>query len=243
MPTGAVVDTLTAENFLAETLARVPAEELHSVAADLRRRTDSANRLLGDDPARMTREQLRSLLRWGFSTRRHANEIIDAVGAPELAAALADLVGSTDAPGSRILRFDEVVGIDGPGRFDLAPEVLHFSAPQQYWLWTRWIWDPDADTGALRLVTLDEVDLVGADRADTYTLVGQAQAFVEETGKARGFTALGEGLYGTNVFLASVYAVYLHTVLGMRMTREFTRLAPEVGELVRRLLGVHHKEN
>lgn len=243
MPSGAVVDTLTAENFLAEALEKVPAEELRAVGADLHRRSEATRRLLGDDPARMSRAELRSLLRWGFSTRRHANEIIDSVGEAELAAALADLVGSADDPGSRILRFDEVVGTEGPGRFDLAPEVLHFSAPERHWMWTRWIWDPDADTGALRLVTLDEVELVGADRAETYRLVGRALAFVEETGKARGFTALGEGLYGTNVFLASVYAVYLHTVLSMRMTREFTRLAPEVGELVRRLLGVHHKEN
>lgn len=239
MPSGPVVDTLTAQDFLAEALARASAEDLRAVGADLRTKTESVRRFLGDSPERLDAEALARLMGWTFSTRRHAAEVLEATGADELAAAVADLVTSTDAPDERVRRFDAAVPT--PRAFDLPGEILHFSAPDSFWLWTRWMWDPDNDTGALRLVTLDEVELAGADRGETYLLVGQALAFVEETGKARGFTALGEGLYGTDVFLASVYAVYLHTVLGMRMTREFTRLAPPVAELVRRLLGVHSR--
>jgi hypothetical protein len=160
-----------------------------------------------------------------------------------LAAAVADLL---TGPAGLATRFDAFTAVLAPvpgGGFDLPGELLHFTQPDRYWLWTRWVWDPDNETGALRLVTMDEVNLYGGSSGETYLQVGQATAFVEQTGKAAGFTGMGAGLFGADVFLASVYAIYLHTVLGMRMTQEFTRLAPPAGELVRRLLGVYHRED
>jgi hypothetical protein len=105
------------------------------------------------------------------------------------------------------------------------------------------MWDPDARTGALALVTTDDVDLsAGATRGAVYLTVGRAMAFVDETGKAAGFTTAGPGLFGTDVLLAAVYGVYMYTILRMRMTREFNRVVPPLPQLVRRLLGVYHLE-
>ena len=42
--------------------------------------------------------------------------------------------------------------------------------------------------------------------------------------------------------LACVYAVYMYTVLRLRMTQEFNRIVPELPDLVRRLLGVYRPE-
>lgn len=103
------------------------------------------------------------------------------------------------------------------------------------------MWDPDTETGALRLVTMEEVDLDGASPGESYLAIGRAQAFVEETGKAAGFTDMGAGLFGTDVFLASVYGVYMHTVLRMRLTQEFTNVVPPLPALARRLLGVYRR--
>ena len=72
--------------------------------------------------------------------------------------------------------------------------------------------------------------------------VGQAIAFVNETGTAAGFTAAGPGLFGADVLLAAVYGVYMYTVLQMRLTREFNQVVPTLPHLVRRLLGVYHLE-
>ena len=66
----------------------------------------------------------------------------------------------------------------------------------------------------------------GTSRGATYLTIGRAMAFVDETGKAAGFTAAGPGLFGVDVLLAAVYGVYMHTVLRMRMTREFNRVIP-----------------
>ena len=53
------------------------------------------------------------------------------------------------------------------------------------------------------------------------------------------FRTEGHGVFGTDVFLASVYAVYMYTTLRMRMTQEFNKIIPELAELVQRLLGVN----
>ena len=110
------------------------------------------------------------------------------------------------------------------------------------------MWDPRTETGALPLVTTDDTvfslagPTEGSSRGAIYLTVGRALAFVDETGKAAGFTAAGPGLFGTDVFLAAVYGIYMNTVLRMRMTREFNRLVPPLPDLIRRLLGVYHLE-
>ena len=69
-------------------------------------------------------------------------------------------------------RFDAFVngvrGVEEKMRINFAGELLHFSNPQQYWLWTNWIWDPDANTGSLPLVVQEEVDLLGDTPGETY---------------------------------------------------------------------------
>ncbi|MDE3075941.1 MAG: hypothetical protein KGJ86_10985, partial [Chloroflexota bacterium] len=75
-----------------------------------------------------------------------------------------------------------------------------------------------------------------------YLKVGQAIAFVNSTGEAAGFKRASWGLFGTDVFLACVYIVYLYTVTRMRMTREFNQVIPPLPDIARRLLGVHRME-
>jgi len=243
MVAGPVVDTPSAQEFQREILGRIAAEELQAIAADLDRKSRMLRDLLLPEPARLDRAALRRVLRLIFATRRHADQILDEVGPERLGAAIADLLGGSEEPPARFDRFSEMLAAyPGPG-FDLPAELLHFSYPDRYWLWTRWLWDPRSETGALGLVTTDDVDLTeGATRGAIYLTVGHAIAFVDETGKAAGFTAAGPGLFGTDVFLAAVYGIYMYTVLRMRMTREFNRLVPPLPDLIRRLLGVYPLE-
>ena len=128
-------------------------------------------------------------------------------------------------------------------RFDLPFELLHFTSPERYWLWTRWIFEPEAGTGALTLLTTGESDLGAATtRGALYLNIGRAMALVEETGKAVGFSAVGPGPFGIDVLLAAVYGLYMHTILRLRMTPEFNRVTPALPDVVRRLLGVYHLE-
>jgi hypothetical protein len=240
---GQVVDTEAAEEFMGEVLARVSDDDLASIADACAEKSAAFAALLADGrAATIGRGDLRRVLRSIFATRRKADAIIDGVGADRLAAEVHELLEGSAPVATRILRFDAaLVGFEDPG-FDLPGELLHFTYPDRYWLWTRWMWDPRIETGSLRLVTMEELDLAGAGRGDTYVRVGEAVTFVHETGRAAGFTARGNPTFAIDVFLASVYAIYMYTVLRMRMTQEFNKIVPELPDLVRRLLGVYRPE-
>jgi uncharacterized protein YqcC (DUF446 family) len=248
---GPVVDTPSALEFEREIMSRASEAELQGIAVDLGRKSEALQDLLSAGPSRLDGPALRQVLRWVFATRRKAEQILGLVGAKPLAAAIAGLLDEAAPVADRIDRFDAALARfdTAPARaagpawplFDLPAELLHFTAPDRYWLWTRWLWDPGARTGALALVTTDDFDLgQGATRGAVYLSVGRALAFVDETGKAAGFTAAAPNLFGADVFLASVYAVSMYTLLRMRMSREFNRVVPALPDLVRRLLGVYY---
>jgi hypothetical protein len=242
---GQVVDTPTAAEFFQQVLELSTREELSGIGEDVHGKAIAMRTIVGDDPAAMDEAALRELLGWVFCARRKVERIFAVVEPPELARGIADLLQGPGGMAARYDRFAELLDPLPVIAADLPGELLHFLDPTRYWLWTRWVWDPDAGTGALALVTTDETDLdafgVGTGRGQTYLALGQPMAFVEETGKAAGFTDLGPGMFGTDVFLAAVYGVYMQTVLTMRMTKEFTSILPPLPELTRRLLGVHRR--
>lgn len=241
---GQVVDTTSAGEFMREALEMVSGADLSGIAGQLERKAAGfGQRLAAPGQAReLPRGELRAVLRSIFSTRRRADAILDSVGPERLGAGIDDLLHGDATLVERIDAFDTLLAdFPDPG-FDLPGELLHFTDPERFWLWTRWMWDHRVETGSLRLVTVDEFELTGASRGETYLRVGEAVAFVNETGKAVGFTAMGPGLLGIDVFLACVYAVYMYTVLRLRMTQEFNRIVPELPDLVRRLLGVYRLE-
>src|SRR5205823_7961769 len=144
---------------------------------------------------------LRRVLRSIFATRRKADAILEGVGPERFGAAVDDLIHGEGVVTDRFAAFDAVLADHPEPGFDLPSELLHFTAPDRWWLWTRWMWDPRAGTGALPLVTVEEFDFDAPNRAEGYLRVGEAMAFVNETGKAVGFTDLGSGLFGADVFL------------------------------------------
>ncbi|MCP5031449.1 MAG: hypothetical protein GY939_06550 [Actinomycetia bacterium] len=240
---GQVVDAEAAEEFMGETLKKVAPEILAAIASELSLKSAIFSERLA--PARLElaeRADLYLVLRHVFSARRKADAILDTVGEAPLAAAIEELLRGSDVLPARIERFQSVLSSFPQAAFELPSEILHFTYPDHYWLWTRWMWDPRAETGALALVTADDFEFGCDDPGGTYLRVGEAVAFVSATGQAAGFSSFDEGPFAVDVFLGCVYAVYMYTVLRMRMTQEFNRIVPQQPELVRRLLGVHRLE-
>ncbi len=240
---GQVVDAEVAQEFMRETLDAVEPEVLTAIVADLGVKSAMFAELLAPDRlARADHDDLRRVLRHAFSARRKADKILDEVGPDHLAAALEELLRGSQSLPDRFEAFQIRLAAFPEVAFELPSEVLHFTDPTHYWLWTRWMWDPRPETGALALVTDDDFDFGDDSAGLTYLTVGQAVAFISETGQGAGFAALDQGPFAVDVFLGCVYAVYMYTVLRLRMTQEFNRIVPQQSELVRRLLGVHRME-
>ncbi|MBI3028730.1 MAG: hypothetical protein HYY64_04375 [Candidatus Rokubacteria bacterium] len=241
---GQVVDTQSAREFMREALQKITEAELSAIADECRTKRDRFRALLArPSGAPPTEGELRALLRSIFSTRRRTPELLERARAERLASWIGDLVGGRGPVEARFQVFcDRLDGVPESLSYDLASELLHFTDPERYWLWTRWVWDPKTRTGALPLVTMEEYDLVAPSLGTMYLRVGEATAFVHETGRAAGFTPIGQGAFGVDVYLACVYGVYVYTTVRMRMTQEFNRVIPPLPELCRRLLGVHRME-
>ncbi len=267
---GQPVDTAAAQEFMVATLEQIARAELNAVEAELQEKGCRMRALVQSDALpSLTEDQVLRLLRSIFATRRRAREILAEVGPAGTKGAIQQLLYGSDTVDARFQQFvDAMSGYFGDVRVlrprkssdsrakqnaeesaltenvfcDLGSELLHFTAPHQHWLWTRWLWDPKAGTGAMPLVTMEECDLHGRTVGETYIKVGIATAFVKATGDAAGFSNLGTGPYGIDVFLACVYAVYMYTTLRMRMTQEFNKVVPPLPELIRRLLGVWKME-
>lgn len=243
-----MVDTPTAQEFTQLALQRVSEAELDNVAGKVARKSGIVRDLVAPDRlANWAEDDALATLRWVFSARRKASVILNSIGLDELASAIDALIRGSGTHGERLESFHGLIGRVGRGvapttGFDLGSELLHFADPGRHWLWTRWMWNPETKTGSLPLIVMEEVDLDGSGVAETYERIGVAMAFVDEVGAAAGFRTDGHGVFGTDVFLASVYAIYMYTTLRMRMTQEFNKIIPELGELVSRLLGVHRME-
>jgi len=245
---GQVIDTPTAQEFTRLAAERVGEHDLGDVAGLLERKSELFRSTLAPDRLpNLDEDGALQLLKTVFSSRRRAKVILNTLTLQGFVSAVHDLVNGIGTPQDRLADFHEIVsgiGRDVPAStgYDLGSELLHFSNPETHWLWTRWIWNPDSRTGALPLVVMEEVDLDGGDVRETYRRIGLAMAFLDDVGEAAGFRTAGHGVFGTDVFLASVYAVYMYTTLRMRMTQEFNRIIPELSELVQRLLGVNRLE-
>ncbi len=234
------VDTPSAVEFMREALVRISEEDIGRVADLLSRKRDALGPYLTADAlATADAGAVRPILARVFATRRRSDELLVAAGAPVIARAIRELVHGPGRIENRYTAFDDALGaIDAPVRRDLAGECLHFSDPDRYWLWSRWMWDPEARTGALPLVMVEEFDFSGADPGGAYLRVGAATAAVIATARDLGFQRMGASPFAVDVYLASIYGIYLYTVTRLRMTQEFNRVIPQLPDLVRRLLGV-----
>ncbi|MFQ5943386.1 MAG: hypothetical protein ACE5JF_07525 [Anaerolineales bacterium] len=267
---GQPVDLETAKEFMQATLEKIEPVELGAIENELAEKSRRLQALLKPSAlVSLSTEQLGAILRTVFATRRRSKEILTAAGPDLLKSSIQELL-HTDRPiDMRFQRFVDGLGVcsddvrqlrprkavDSQAKVsaeaaaltestfcDLGSELLHFAMPKEYWLWTRWIWDPVAGTGAMPLVTMEEVDLYGESAGKTYMKLGVATAFVRSTSEAAGLSGFGSGPFGIDVFLACVYAVYMYTTLRMRMTQEFNQVVPELPELTRRLLGIWKME-
>ena len=244
---GQVVDTVTAKEFMAETLNRVDSRELSRICQEVEAKSLwFRQKLVRDAFGELSHEDFGAILRRVFATRGKTRKSLEGIDWPRMRAGLEALLFGADEVQDRLQSFvgdlhsqDETLAENL--LTDFATELLHFSQPDRYWLWARWMWDARTRTGALPLVTTAAYDLSGETIGEIYPKVGRAIAFVHEVGESAGFQRISHTVFGTDVFLSCVYAIYTYTVLRIRMTKEFNKVMPMLPELSRRLLGVYER--
>lgn len=241
---GQAIDLESAREFMRQILAQITTGEMTAMALELQQKCMRLQAFLAPGALEDLGEQgCRSLLERCFATKRHVAALLRLTPAPDLTRLLRELLYGEEEQAIRLERFCSEVTATGDAWAqvapDLASECLYLVHPDRAWLWTRWLWEPRAGVGSLRLVTQESVDLRGRGLADTYQRVGDAVRWVRELGRSEGLWPDSAGQFGADVFLACVYVVYMYTVLRMRMTREFNQVIPRLPEMTRRLLGTH----
>lgn len=236
-----ILDRECAHEFLKEATRLASSSELGDIGADLEIKSRSFAQALGEEAlATLDPDGLSTILDQVFLVRRKRRLLLRDNDFSSLRAEIGQLVHGDASVADRFDRFvARVEGLSQPLVVSLASELLHFSAPDRYWLWTPWIWDAKTGAGVLPLLLKGDDSLRAGTLGETYTRVGWALDVVDTEGHSDGFTNLGRGRFGTDVYLACVYAVYMYTVFRMRLSKEFNRLLPELPELTRRILGVH----
>lgn len=240
---GPAVDIPAAKEFIDEVHRKVSREELERLVGELERKSAGFKARLGPEAIEwVSAEQLREVLASVFCTRRRVSKVLG-LREDDLCDAVRELLYGERPVGARLETFCAAVDLPPLIAAELASELLHFTDPDRWWLWSRWIWNPDARTGALPLVLEEDYDLDEAEGiGDTYERLGVAMRALDASPEAASFRGAGVGALGTDVFLVTVYGVYMTTVLGLKMSQEFNSIVPPLPQLARRLLGTRRME-
>ncbi|MDR5695998.1 MAG: hypothetical protein QN198_01700 [Armatimonadota bacterium] len=243
-----VLDIQVGEEFAREVLARIPPGFLGVLLDGLEAKSRWFQATLSPEGlSLLDGPQARKLLRTIFGTRRRADALVQAVGIDSLRQLLSTLLYGRGQVEERFTEFCTLLdGACAQGEaIDLAGEALHYVLPERHWLWTRWMWNPRTQTGALRFVVADWHTLLAPTPGEVYQRVGEAVAYAEAARESLGiFTDVQThaSLFLPDAYLACVYTLYLFTALRMRMSKEFTKVLPDPWELIQRLLGIYPRE-
>ena len=126
---------------------------LAELVTSLAEKTASFRRLLLEDQQPLTEVQMEHLVAQMFTARRKIWPLIQEQGPVKVGELMRELlVGHGDLT-QRMARFDEALPATGKVKRvvrDMGAEVLHFSDPERYPLMTRWVWDQNTTSGAIR---------------------------------------------------------------------------------------------
>jgi len=156
-----------------------------------------------------------------------------------------DLLNGEAPTPQRVENFvKQAASLDTRLALELATGLLHNIAPQEHWLWTRWLWDPTTGTGILPLLAGSTHNLLSDNFADGYARVGAVSALSLKLCAGTGLfsAALADdeqhSPFTASAFLACAYSVYMYGATSWRLSREFTRLLPALPNMARKLLGL-----
>lgn len=231
------------EETLQEALKQVSSDDVIAIADELAERHTQLFFELKTDSAKLT-SSLIDIAAAVTHTRANARTIMNYFAQSDLKILKDCLYGDAPVP-TRIERFvDKLNALDTRLALEFASGLLHNTFPNEYWLWTRWLWDPTTGTGILPLLAGSTHNLLAENLADGYARVGAVTAmsmkFAEGTGLWTSGLVANEkrAQFANSAFLACAYNVYLYGTTSWRLSREFNNLLPSLPNMARKLLGL-----
>ena len=201
---------------------------------------------------KLTEKDLEEILDKIFAARRKKKRIIEETGIENLKKAIKKLlygegggflgIGKKEDTRTWEEKVEEfansIRGVDKKAAKDIAAELLHFTFPDKYILWTSWVWDPETETGAI--VFLKEEPPTGGKGRKMYgeTYEQFEKVYKQIAEKLQEFGVKVKDYLFVDIFLAMIYATYVDymTLSTMHSAKGFF---PPAGVMARRLLGVH----
>lgn len=236
-----IVDAELALEFMKEATKLATSAELEEIGQRLEEKSKLFKLHLSPEAvAKLDQASFTEVMSKIFGLRRKVKKMIRDNGFDVVKGAIQELLYGSASLATRFTQFvSSINGFNQQMIISMGSEIIHFTDPGKYWLWTPWIWEEKEGGGALPLVLQAEAEIGGNTAGEKYESVGQALILVNALGQQRGYSGAGRGMFGTDIFLACVYAVYMYTVFRMRLSQEFNRILPELPEMTQRVLGVY----
>jgi hypothetical protein len=132
-------------------------EEFHPFIAMLEKKSAVIREIVfADDREAADYESFFSLF---FTARRYRKEIVTSNKSEVLDDAISSLRKCAETPALTEMKFTQLSGAPTAVLRDVAFEAMHFMFPERYCLATRWVWNPERGTGALK-------DVISAEKRD-----------------------------------------------------------------------------
>ncbi len=229
---------------LAESLEQVETSDLVAVAAELAARQTRFTELLAA-PEAWSQDDLAWVTQAVTPSRKKAKALLAGLAGVDTAVLITDLLHGDKQVPFRFADFVTQLGdLDLRLRLELGSGLLHNAAPRTQWLWTRWLWDAQLQTGILPLLVGGIHNLAADNVAEGYVRVGSVTAvamdFAEKTDLLTPELTENKAhnQFAAVVFLACAYSIYLYGITNWRLSREYNRLLPTLPNMMRRLLGL-----
>ncbi|APZ43369.1 hypothetical protein [Acidihalobacter ferrooxydans] len=189
----------------------------------------------------LSRQAFMIVLSAVFPARRKLAEFFSEMDELVIAGHLQNLVYGHDSIVERMRTFSEIVPVDRKKErraiWDLAAEILHFRDPEAIPLMTRWVWDEETVSGALREFIRGNDGLPSIPLDNSPETYEGARSWFADTLTEAGFYR--DLPFLIDLLLAQAYADYVKAMSnGLGMVQAKFGSSQDPLEFVLRLLGV-----
>jgi len=197
----------------------------------------------------LSMDGIEALLETVFSARRRVFPALQALGVEGTREAIHALLYGDIALVERLQKFSEIVPLDETAdketrkqaaknrraAFDFGAEMLHFNNPVKYPLMTRWVWDQNTVSGALREFIRGNDSLPDVPLGNSPEMFEGARAWLAEQIAEQGLYK--DVPFWIDLVLAQAYSEYFRSMAEGMLSADFGRgITPQ--EQLKKFLGI-----